>query len=139
MANLMNLTKKQMAEIIERKDAVEKELRSEIKVLNKQVSESRITEEGLNVKIKDLETRLENASKDMDGTVEALKDAKDALCVVESDYDKLHQGYDDVLERSNIYAEKCEALNDKIKDLRLERNVFLCATALLVLVLILFI
>ena len=139
MANLNNLTKKQLIEIIDRKDNVEKQLRDEVKILNKQISDARLTEEGLNVKIQDLESRIKNSEKDMDGTVEALKDAKDSICVLEADYAKLQEQHDEVANKADVYIHKSESLEDKIKDLRLERNVAVAAAILIALCLILFI
>lgn len=90
MANLMNLTKKQLIEIIERKDVVEKQHVSEVKSLKAKVEKSTLTEEGLNVKIQDLERRIKGYDKDMEGTEKAYKELKGKCVKLEEETNTLN-------------------------------------------------
>ena len=111
----MNLTKKQLVEIIERKDVVEKQHVAEVKSLKARVENSTLTEEGLNVKIQDLEKRLKSATKDMDGTLESLK-------VTKKDLDKSLEERVELINELKAQSDTIDQLSEELNKALLNKN-----------------
>lgn len=95
MSNLMNKTKAQLVEIIERKDSVESKLREDVKTLKMNIELLEDSNQRLVVEREEAVSRADVAAKDCLGTQEALMAERKKVHQAEILVEELKDNIDD--------------------------------------------
>lgn len=158
MAKLENKTKAQLIEIIQRKDSVEKELRDKIEELQNEAAGLQVNVEAYTIdnaalkehlaqmqnevkllreQIQDLKASNEEYDKEQEGLITKANTLDKALGITKENLKKEYAKVDKLGHKLEDKIIEIESLKDTLKEVKDQRNSFVCTTLVAIVLIIL--